>query len=307
VRTLRFDSDRIAALAREVSGALALGPVAFPAGTDDRFRERARGLLAAPLVARLAVETGWSGYGLAFEPLLRAVLAHEPGPVGFGVPAPGADLDPRTRLLVETGSRPGRGPTVVDFTARPPRVDFKGELGILELEERLDGPVKLGPELVFAVLVVCTGNSCRSPMAAGILERLLTAERAFVESAGTAAPVGSPATGNAVLAAAEHGADLGAHRARQLDAALIRRADLVLVMENAHRRRVASLVAEAAPRTRLLGEYVPGAAPGAEIADPVGRPLEEYRRVAADIARACERVAAEVTARLTDGTENGRT
>lgn len=329
MRTARFDSRHIEPLAREAVAAMALGPVlvpglggrivlsrdrdglfrefedayllvsdpalvtGFPPSTEPGFRDRVRELLRAPLVARLAVETGWSGYGLAFEPLLRAIVELSPSPVGFGLP--GNEPSP-VRLAIEGPAGPG--PTVVDFTTRPPRVDLKGGLAILEVEERLGTSVRLGPEPAFAVLVVCTGNACRSPMAAGILERLLSGERAWVESAGTGALFGAPATDHAVQAAAELGADITGHRGRPLEAALVRRADLVLVMEESHRRRVLSFDPGAGPKTRLLGDWLPGAAPGTEIPDPVGRPLDDYRRTAADLARACERVAAEVKERL---------
>ncbi|HDQ99112.1 MAG TPA: low molecular weight protein arginine phosphatase [candidate division WOR-3 bacterium] len=148
------------------------------------------------------------------------------------------------------------------------------------------------------MLVVCTGNMCRSPMAHGVLAQMLAGERVFVYSAGTDAPAGAPATRAAVEAAAGLGADISGHRAQLLNAELVAGADLVLVMEEYHRRRVLELACGEGSRVRLLGEYLPGAEPGREIADPVGRPLEVYREALAGLARALEQVAGEVRRRL---------
>lgn len=274
----------------------------FPPYADPEFRQKARDMLKGPVAFRLGSEAGWSGYGLAFEPLLHELVAASGRVVvGFGIPnqaSPAESPEPEAVLRVEHPGPRGRGATVLDLSRRPAGVDRKGELGILEIEQRLGEPVRLGPGQVFAVLVVCTGNSCRSPMAEGILNRMLENTRAFAQSAGTDAPVDAPATEAAVEAAREHGADISAHRARQLSAAMVSNADLVLVMEDYHRRRVVELVPEAASRTRLLAAYLPGAEPGSEIEDPVGRSPDFYRQTAARLATALEQVAREVRQRL---------
>lgn len=148
---------------------------------------------------------------------------------------------------------------------------------------------------MFSVLFVCTGNSCRSPIAHGMLAKRLAKRAVEVRSAGTGAPVGAPATEFAIAAAAEHAVDISGHRARQLTPAMIRTADLVLVMEKHHRERVVELVPKAIGRTRLLGGYPDQTR---EIADPIGRPLAVYRRVAAEIEYAVERLASDIEARL---------
>ncbi|MBM3957291.1 MAG: hypothetical protein FJ313_04485, partial [Gemmatimonadetes bacterium] len=73
--------------------------------------------------------------------------------------------------------------------------------------------------VVFRVLLVCTGNQCRSPMAEALLRRLAATDSAApleirVSSAGTAAPAGFPATQQAQEACAEEGIDLTGHRSR---------------------------------------------------------------------------------------------
>ncbi|MEO0081674.1 MAG: hypothetical protein ABIL25_05190 [candidate division WOR-3 bacterium] len=243
-------------------------------------------------------ETGsWPGIAVANDALAKGILACAHEPVGVGVP----DEDPSPQdLLVELGkdavlivvsdTKPGPGPAIVDFRTRPAVVDRRGRLGILELERELGEMVQLGAGLVFSVLVVCTGNCCRSPMAAGLLSQMLGPERVFIYSAGTDAPVGSPATSNAIVAAGELGVDLTLHRSQLIDTGLVQNADLVLVMEEYHRRRVLELVPGAESKTRLVAEQ--------GIADPLGQPLEAYRRTAAELRRYLVPVAHEIRQRI---------
>src|SRR5437879_4265595 len=89
------------------------------------------------------------------------------------------------------------------------------------------------------VLFVCTGNICRSPLAASLLERALK-ERGLevtVTSAGTGAWDGAPASEGAYLVGLERGLDLSGHRARLLTRELVERADLILTMARHHRAR----------------------------------------------------------------------
>lgn len=107
------------------------------------------------------------------------------------------------------------------------------------------------------VLVVCTGNLNRSPMAAALLARALT-ERgvpADVRSAGFVTE-DLPSPPNAVTSLAEHGLDLSGHRSRLLTADMVRWADLVIGMERRHVREVAVLDRDAFAKTFTLVELV---------------------------------------------------
>jgi len=111
------------------------------------------------------------------------------------------------------------------------------------------------------VLVVCTGNICRSPMAEGFLRDLFELredqdEPIDVSSAGTSAWDGSPATQEAISAAADREADISDHRARRLAAHHVEHADLVLGMTTDHALAAVQLVPTAAPRTFTLKEFV---------------------------------------------------
>src|SRR3989441_4427335 len=97
------------------------------------------------------------------------------------------------------------------------------------------------------ILLVCTGNICRSPLAAALLDRAL-AQRGIdgieVASAGTGAWDGAPVSEGAYLVGLERGLDLSAHRARLLTRELVEDADLILTMARHHRARVDELGGE---------------------------------------------------------------
>jgi protein-tyrosine-phosphatase len=110
-----------------------------------------------------------------------------------------------------------------------------------------------------SILVVCTGNICRSPMAEGFLRNLLARRRAGhidVTSVGTSGWDGSPATAESVEAAMERGADISGHRARRLDPSHVLSADLVVGMTTQHRDRAVQMVPEAHGRSFTMKELV---------------------------------------------------
>lgn len=146
------------------------------------------------------------------------------------------------------------------------------------------------------ILLVCTGNTCRSSMAAGLLGDLLRQQgRTDIEvaSAGTAALAGDPAAAHAVTVLGERGIDLRDHRSRRLTSYDIDTVDLILTMTEGHKRTVLELAPEAAGRVFTVKEAAAlarGDAPGADldVPDPVGGPLDLYRETADELATLLE-------------------
>ena len=135
---------------------------------------------------------------------------------------------------------------------------------------------------MYRILVICTGNVCRSPMAEGILKHLLSKQgletQVEVRSAGTWASGGAAASENAVRAAAERGIRIEEHRSAPLGRSLIREADLILTLEPAHLEEVLAQEPQAENKAYLLTTFADpaGGDPGG-VEDPFGADLESYR------------------------------
>ncbi len=136
------------------------------------------------------------------------------------------------------------------------------------------------------ILVACTANICRSPMAAAIMRRRIAElgleDQIAVFSAGVWAEEGHGASPNAVTTIADRGMDLTGHRSRLLTPALLAEADLVLVMEEAHRRSLFHLAPQHLSKVYLLTEM---SGRHTDVADPYGGPAEGYARTANELER----------------------
>jgi len=132
---------------------------------------------------------------------------------------------------------------------------------------------------VKTILFVCTANICRSPMAAAIMRQRLAEmglEREVqVLSAGVYAEAGMPPSRLAASTLAEHHFVLDDHRSQPLVPDLIRQADIVLVMEESHRRSIFYLTPQHLGKVYLLSEL---AGRHDDVADPFGRAPEAYER-----------------------------
>lgn len=136
------------------------------------------------------------------------------------------------------------------------------------------------------VLVVCTGNTCRSPMAAAWLAKKLESKGWTVGSAGVAAWNGQPASPEAVEAMREIGVDLADHRSRIVDDTLVAAADIILTMTEGHRYEINARFPQATDKVHLVKSF--GAATPGNVMDPIGAPLEVYRQVRDELVQALD-------------------
>jgi protein-tyrosine-phosphatase len=148
------------------------------------------------------------------------------------------------------------------------------------------------------VLFVCTGNTCRSPIAEALARRF-AADRKLSEisvgSAGTAAWDGAPASDGALLVAMERSVDLSTHRARLLTRELVSGSDLILAMGPHHLERIEALGGTG--KAHLLSFYASKGRSDRSITDPFGGDLGVYRsafdELDREVQQAIDRIAAE--------------
>lgn len=141
------------------------------------------------------------------------------------------------------------------------------------------------------ILFVCTGNTCRSPLAEAIA-RKAARDRALpnvrVVSAGTSACADSPASDGSLLVAMENGLDLADHRAQQLSPELVGESTLIFTMGPHHLERVDVL--GGIGKSWLLTAFVNGEGDAWPVSDPFGGDLEGYRATFGELDREVQRI-----------------
>ena len=147
-----------------------------------------------------------------------------------------------------------------------------------------EGPII--PASIRNILFVCTGNTCRSPLAEGLLKKLLAGNshsEMEIGSAGLAALPGSPASFHALRVALENSVYLQEHQARLVTPELIDKADLIVVMEPGHRQQLLDTYPQTSDKILLLRHFARYGSQKRGIHDPYGLNLEAYRFCFGDI------------------------
>ncbi|MEA1964150.1 MAG: L-threonylcarbamoyladenylate synthase [Candidatus Aerophobetes bacterium] len=184
-------------------------------------------------------------------------------------------------LIIDGGSALlGEASTIVDTTSSPPRLIREGWIS----REEIGKVCKKEGNILF----VCTGNTCRSPMAERIFKKIWLGEKVKVCSAGTSTLRDSGASKLAIKVMEEKGVNLSSHRSAPLNMKLIQEADLILVMENKHKRKILELSPLLKGKVFLLKKFAQGL--DEEFPDPIGEAEESYEECAQQMEETIERV-----------------
>lgn len=220
-------------------------------------------------------------------PVIAGAAGRTGGPQAFTAEEAMEAVGDRVDLVVDGGRcRYSKPSTVV-------RVRGRGPTRSIHVEREGVYDERFVRKLMrWTMLLICSGNTCRSPMAEGIARKMLADQRNIapdeletagvrVISAGVFAMPGQPASPEAVEAMQKAGIDLSGHRSRTLTPELIQEADVIFAMTETHRRAVLEMAPGAADKVHRLD-------PQGDVEDPMGSDATAYQRTAEIIRRRLE-------------------
>lgn len=207
-----------------------------------------------------------------------------------------AQFGNRPDLILDAGPlEPTKGSTIIDLTKYPYLIRREGDISLKELSLMLPKRRFREQRNVFTVTFVCSGNICRSPIAAGILKDLLKRSKynqlIKVNSAGTLKLAEGPAHENSIHVAIEKGIDITHHLSRPINDRIVEKADLLICMARDHYDFLRDRYPFAADKTILLKQWkrkTKLAQPS--VSDPIGREMPFFREIYHEIYQEMKRI-----------------
>lgn len=175
------------------------------------------------------------------------------------------EMNGAVEMILDAGpAEIGRESTILDVTTQPFTIVREGAVSSRELLA------------VYRILFVCTGNTCRSVMAKSIMEKLIEegnlSSKVYIDSAGTSTYTGISASSNTIKILEQDGIDASIHKGKNVTLDLLKKFDMIFVMEASHKNIMLNMMPQLGSKVRLLRQ-------GGDVPDPIGRQYEEYQAV----------------------------
>jgi len=199
-------------------------------------------------------------------------------------------------LILDAGPvKDTKGSSVLDMTTEPPTLLRKGEIPRKEIVKKLGYDISTNYSRKFVITFVCSGNICRSPMAAGILKKLLARTKfkdvVEVNSAGTLKLPESMAHVHAARVSQTNGIDIDNHLSRHIQGRIIREANIIFALALDHTKYLKSHFPEFKNKVVLLKQWKKMQhLTNPSVADPIGHEIDTFEETFKEIQKEMKRV-----------------